>query len=200
MTQATTTLTRTVWRGSGNAAHRSNTWSSDADWYPRAIRRMKSPASNRRSGQTFATIAGAANVVGSTNSQQLREYQFATHRLLERDAENSYLAADAAQAGPLDELLAHSITFRIRWARTRAPRCSDCRLFRRVSPGSRRNSIAMPGSSGTDSNSARATRWPSLSGDTSSKRWAERSRLRRTSTPESPGSGRRPGAGHALRS
>ena len=33
--------------------------------------------------------------------------------LLERDAENSYLAADAAQAGPLDELLGHSITYRI---------------------------------------------------------------------------------------
>ena len=33
--------------------------------------------------------------------------------LLERDAENSYLAGDAMEAGPLDELLGHSITYRI---------------------------------------------------------------------------------------
>ena len=33
--------------------------------------------------------------------------------LLERDAENSYQATDALEAGPLDELLGHSITYRI---------------------------------------------------------------------------------------
>jgi hypothetical protein len=33
--------------------------------------------------------------------------------LLERDAENSYLGGDALEAGPLDELLGHSITYRI---------------------------------------------------------------------------------------
>ncbi len=35
------------------------------------------------------------------------------HGLLECDAENSYLAGDAMEAGPLDELLGHSITYRI---------------------------------------------------------------------------------------
>ena len=33
--------------------------------------------------------------------------------LLERDAEDSYLAGDALEAGPLDQLLGHSITYRI---------------------------------------------------------------------------------------
>ncbi len=33
--------------------------------------------------------------------------------LLEHDAENSYLAGEATEAGPLDQLLAHSITYRI---------------------------------------------------------------------------------------
>ena len=33
--------------------------------------------------------------------------------LLERDSEYSYLAADPAQAGPMDQLLGHSITYRI---------------------------------------------------------------------------------------
>ena len=33
--------------------------------------------------------------------------------LLERDAENSYLAGDTMEAGPLDALLGHSITYRI---------------------------------------------------------------------------------------
>jgi hypothetical protein len=33
--------------------------------------------------------------------------------LLERDAENSYLSGDAGQGGPLDQLLGHSITYRI---------------------------------------------------------------------------------------
>ncbi len=33
--------------------------------------------------------------------------------LLERDAENSYLSGDAREAGPLDELFGHSITYRI---------------------------------------------------------------------------------------
>jgi len=33
--------------------------------------------------------------------------------LLESDAENSYLAGEAAEAGPLAQLLAHSITYRI---------------------------------------------------------------------------------------
>ena len=33
--------------------------------------------------------------------------------LLERDAENSYLAGDAGEGGPLDQLLGHSITYRI---------------------------------------------------------------------------------------
>jgi hypothetical protein len=33
--------------------------------------------------------------------------------LLERDAENSYLSGDAVEAGPLDQLLGHSITYRI---------------------------------------------------------------------------------------
>ena len=33
--------------------------------------------------------------------------------LLERDAENSYLAGDGVEAGPLDQLLGHAITYRI---------------------------------------------------------------------------------------
>jgi hypothetical protein len=33
--------------------------------------------------------------------------------LLERDAENSYLAGDAVEAGPMDQLRGHSITYRI---------------------------------------------------------------------------------------
>jgi len=33
--------------------------------------------------------------------------------LLERDAENRYLAGDALDAGPMDQLLGHSITYRI---------------------------------------------------------------------------------------
>ena len=33
--------------------------------------------------------------------------------LLERDAENSYLSGDILEAGPLDQLLGHSITYRI---------------------------------------------------------------------------------------
>ena len=33
--------------------------------------------------------------------------------LLERDVENSYLAGEAVEAGPLDQLLGHSITYRI---------------------------------------------------------------------------------------
>ncbi len=33
--------------------------------------------------------------------------------LLERDAENSYLASDAVTGGPMDQLLGHSITYRI---------------------------------------------------------------------------------------
>ena len=33
--------------------------------------------------------------------------------LLERDAENSYLAGEALEAEPLDQLLGHSITYRI---------------------------------------------------------------------------------------
>ena len=33
--------------------------------------------------------------------------------LLERDAENSYLAGEAVEAGPMDQLLGHSITYRI---------------------------------------------------------------------------------------
>jgi hypothetical protein len=33
--------------------------------------------------------------------------------LLERDVENRYLAGDAVEAGPMDQLLGHSITYRI---------------------------------------------------------------------------------------
>jgi len=33
--------------------------------------------------------------------------------LLERDAENSYLSSDAVTGGPMDQLLGHSITYRI---------------------------------------------------------------------------------------
>ena len=33
--------------------------------------------------------------------------------LLERDAENSYLAGDVVEGGPLDQLFGHSITYRI---------------------------------------------------------------------------------------
>jgi len=33
--------------------------------------------------------------------------------LLERDAENSYLAGDDMEVGPMDQLLGHSITYRI---------------------------------------------------------------------------------------
>jgi hypothetical protein len=33
--------------------------------------------------------------------------------LLERDVDDSYLAGEAVDAGPLDQLLAHSITYRI---------------------------------------------------------------------------------------
>ncbi len=33
--------------------------------------------------------------------------------LLERDTENSYLTLDAVDEGPMDQLLGHSITYRI---------------------------------------------------------------------------------------
>ena len=33
--------------------------------------------------------------------------------MLERDVENRYLAGDAVEAGPMDQLLGHSITYRI---------------------------------------------------------------------------------------
>jgi hypothetical protein len=33
--------------------------------------------------------------------------------LLERDAENRYLAGETVEAGPMDQLLGHSITYRI---------------------------------------------------------------------------------------
>ncbi|MFT5577170.1 MAG: hypothetical protein ACI89D_002704, partial [Bermanella sp.] len=35
------------------------------------------------------------------------------HGLLERDAENSFLAEDAVDENPMDQLLGHSITYRI---------------------------------------------------------------------------------------
>ena len=35
------------------------------------------------------------------------------HGLLERDAENSFLAGDAVDEDPMDQLLGHSITYRI---------------------------------------------------------------------------------------
>jgi len=33
--------------------------------------------------------------------------------LLERDAENSYLTGDGLEVGPMDQLIGHSITYRI---------------------------------------------------------------------------------------
>jgi hypothetical protein len=39
--------------------------------------------------------------------------QGAGHRLLERDAENSYLSLDTADEGPMEHLLGSSITYRI---------------------------------------------------------------------------------------
>ncbi len=42
--------------------------------------------------------------------------------LLERDSESSYLADDAAQAGPLDQLLGTPSPTASRWARIRAAR------------------------------------------------------------------------------
>jgi hypothetical protein len=43
--------------------------------------------------------------------------------LLERDAENSYLSSDAVEAGPLDQLLGHSMMYR----EVRMPREAGCR-------------------------------------------------------------------------
>jgi hypothetical protein len=53
--------------------------------------------------------------------------------LLERDAENSTLAGDDFEAGPLDQLLGSSIMYRIAVGPlTKAARSSRCRRCQRV--------------------------------------------------------------------
>ena len=47
-----------------------------------------------------------------TLAQRISRY-LERQRLLERDAENSYLAGDALEAGPMEQLLGSSITYRI---------------------------------------------------------------------------------------
>jgi hypothetical protein len=48
--------------------------------------------------------------------------------LLERDAENSYLSGDGVEAGPLDQLLGHSMMYR----EVRMPREAGCRERPRI--------------------------------------------------------------------
>ena len=61
--------------------------------------------------------------------------------LLERDAENSHLAGDGLEAGPMDQLLGSSITYRIAFGPQQGPaKCSRCRRCPRV------RSRLMPGS------------------------------------------------------
>ena len=50
--------------------------------------------------------------------------------LLERDAENSYLAGEAVESGPMDQLLGHSITYRIAVGPQAGARCSPCKPCR----------------------------------------------------------------------
>jgi len=57
---------------------------------------------------TSAELTHLARIIGQ------RVGRFLERRgLLERDVENSYLAAEAMEAGLLDQLLGHSITYRI---------------------------------------------------------------------------------------
>ncbi len=49
--------------------------------------------------------------------------------LLERDAENSYLATDAVAGGSMDQLLGHSITYRIAVGPGRAGRVASGDAF-----------------------------------------------------------------------
>ena len=65
--------------------------------------------------------------------------------LLERDAENSYLAGDAVEAGPIDQLLGSSITYRIAVGPlTKAARCSPCRRCRPATSRSMTGSARWP--------------------------------------------------------
>ena len=49
--------------------------------------------------------------------------------LLEQDAEQGYLTSDAVEAGPMDQLLGHSITYPQPWGRNKATRCSRCKPY-----------------------------------------------------------------------
>lgn len=56
----------------------------------------------------------SAELAGLTQTLARRIGRFLERQgLLERDAENSYLAGDALEAGPLEQLLGSSITYRI---------------------------------------------------------------------------------------
>ena len=56
----------------------------------------------------------SAELAGLTQTLARRIGRFLERQgLLERDAENSYLAGDALEAGPMDQLLGSSITYRI---------------------------------------------------------------------------------------
>lgn len=57
---------------------------------------------------TSAELAGLTQTLARRIGRYLER-----QRLLERDAENSYLAGDGLEAGPLDQLLGSSITYRI---------------------------------------------------------------------------------------
>ncbi len=56
----------------------------------------------------------SAELTGLAQTLARRVGRFLERRgLLERDAENSYLAGEAVEAGPMDQLLGSSITYRI---------------------------------------------------------------------------------------
>jgi len=70
--------------------------------------------------------------------------------LLERDAENSYLAGDELEGGTMAQLLGSSITYRIAVGPlTKAARCSRYRRCRPVTSPSITGSARWPGSHGT---------------------------------------------------
>ena len=70
------------------------------NWKGTWFRRVKAPTSTELT-QLSQTIASR---VGRFLERQ---------GLLERDEENSYLAGDALEAGPMDQLRGHAITYRI---------------------------------------------------------------------------------------
>ena len=55
--------------------------------------------------------------------------------MLEQDVENSYLASDAVDEDPMDQLLGHSITYRIAVGPSQGRKVSPCKRFRAATPG-----------------------------------------------------------------